>query len=176
MNENIESILNALTDVAQAAANKARSLTSIAKSNVNILTEQEKLKKAYADLGRLYYRDFITGEEPDDAEYLPLCDRITEIVKDIQGLRETIDLAKTKPEKKEDIVIADEDIDLALAAEIKELHADLDELNEELADLEEERKELEEAKAEIEAEIKELSEKPEPPAEEPIKLEPPTEE
>ena len=50
MNENLESILNALTGAAQNAATRAKSLGSIAKSNFSILTEQEKLKKAYAEL------------------------------------------------------------------------------------------------------------------------------
>lgn len=163
MNENLESIINALSDVAQAAASKARSLTAIAKSNVNILTEQEKLKKAYAELGKLYYRDFITGEEPDDAEYLPLCDKITELVKSIQTLRESIDDAKAKTEKEVDaeIVIDDEEIDKALKEELEDLNEDLKDVEEDLAELEEERKELESARAEIEAEIRELTEKTE---------------
>lgn len=160
MNESIEAILNTLTDMAQAAASKAKSLTSIAKSNVGILAEQEKLKKAYAELGKLYYRDFITGEEPDDAEYTPLCNNITELVKNIQTLRETIDEAKAKPENGT-IIIEDEDLDRALQEELAELNEDLQELEEELADLDEERRELEDAKAEIEAEIRELTAKPE---------------
>lgn len=159
MNEGFESILNALTGVAQSAVSKAKSLSSIAKSNVSILTEQEKLKKAYAELGKLYYRDYITGEEPDDAEYLPLCDNITELVKTIQTLRESIDDAKAGAEKDAEIVISDEELDKAIAEELEDLNEDLKDLEEELADLEEERKELEDAKAEIQAEIQELTEK-----------------
>ena len=162
MNESFESIINALTDVAQAAANKAKSLTTVAKSNFNLLSEQEKLKKAYAELGKLYYRDYVTGEEPDDAEYLPLCDKITELVKTISELRENINDAKAKSEKDAvsvdaEIIIDDEDIDKALAEELEDLNEELADLEEELADLEEERKELEEARDEIEAEIRELA-------------------
>ncbi len=164
MNESFESIINALTDVAQAAANKAKSLTSIAKSNVNLLTEQEKLKKAYAELGKLYYRDYITGEEPDDAEYLPLCDKISELVKGIQELRTNIDNARATAEK--EVIIEDEEIDKALNEELEDLNDDLKDLEEELADLDEERKQLEEEKAEIEKEIRELTEKAEEKVEE----------
>lgn len=169
MNESFESILSALTGAAQAAANKAKSLGSIAKSNVNILTEQEKLKRAYADLGKLYYRDFITGEEPDDAEYMPLCDDITALIKSIQSLRESIDSAKTGAPK--DVVLDEEDLDKAIAEELEDLNDDLKDLDEELADLEEERRELEEARAEIEAEIRELTEKAEDaPKEGPVEI------
>ena len=163
MNESFESILNALTGAAQAAANKAKSLGSIAKSNVNILTEQEKLKKAYAELGKLYYRDYITGEEPDDAEYLPLCDKISEMVKGIQDLRSNIDAAKANAEK--EVIIEDEELDKAISEELEDLKDDLKDVEEDLADLEEERKELEDAKAEIEAEIRELTGKAEEKAE-----------
>lgn len=155
MNENLESIINAFADVAQTAMNKAKSLSSIAKSNVSIFTEQEKLKKAYAELGKLYYRDYVTGEEPDDAEYIPVCAKITDLVKRIQELRESIEDAKTKSER--EVVIDDEDLEKAIAEELEDLNADLQDVEEDLAELEEERRELEEARAEIEAEIRELS-------------------
>ena len=164
MNESFESIISALTDAAQAAANKAKSLSAIAKSNVSILTEQEKLKKVYAELGKLYYRDYITGEEPDDAEYLPLCDKISELVKGIQDLRSNIDAAKAKPEK--EVVLDEEDLDKAINEELEDLKEDLKDVEEDLADLDEERKELENEKAEIEEEIRQLTEKADEPAKE----------
>ena len=164
MNESFESIINALTDVAQTAANKAKSLTAIAKSNISLLGEQDKLKKAYAELGKLYYRDYITGEEPDDAEYLPLCDRITELVKGIQELRENIDQAKAKPERQE----SEEELE-ELKEELADLDEELSDLEEEFADLEEERKELERTREELAAKLAELEvveEAPTEPAEE----------
>ena len=172
MNDSFESIISALTDVAQSAANKARSLGAVAKSNIDLFTEQEKLKKAYTELGKLYYRDYVTGEEPDDAEYLPLCDKITELVKSIDGLRGNIETARSKREK--EVIIEDEEIDKALAEELEDLNDelkdvddDLKDLEEEMADLEAERKELEEQRAEIEAEIRELTVKAEEVPEEP---------
>lgn len=159
MNESIESLINALADVAQSAANKAKSLKTIAKSNIGIISEQDKLKKAYAELGKLYYRDYVTGEEPDDSEYLPLCDKISELVKSIQSLRDDIDLAKAKPEK-DDEPDAEE-----LKEEIADLNEELDEICEELADLEAERSELEQTREELEAKLSALEVAPE--AEEP---------
>lgn len=161
MNENLESLINALTEVAQTAANKAKSLTSIAKSNINIMSEQEKLKRAYTELGKLYYRDYVTGEEPDDAEYLPLCDRIAELVQNIQGLRDNIEQAKAKPEKPHE-----EDPD-ELREELAELEEELADLEEEFSDLEEERKELEQTREELAAKLADLTVAEEPAPEAP---------
>lgn len=155
MNEGLENIINALSDVAQLAASKAKSLTAIAKSNINLLSEQEKLKKAYAELGKLYYRDYATGEEPDDSEYLPICERISELVKNIQGLRENIDQAKAKPQKE------DEDDPEKIREELAELEEDLEELEEALAELEEERTELNQSREELEAKLSALEVAPE---------------
>ena len=94
INDSIESLKNFVNDAAQAAAKYTKSAASIAKANFNILAEQDKQKKAYLELGKLYYRDFITGEEPDDAEYLPLVERISETVKAIEELKASIEDAK----------------------------------------------------------------------------------
>ncbi len=94
INDSIESLKNFANDAAQAAAKYTKSAASIAKANFNILAEQDKQKKAYLELGKLYYRDFITGEEPDDAEYLPLVERISETVKAIEELKASIEDAK----------------------------------------------------------------------------------
>lgn len=149
MNENLETLINALSDFAQTAASKAKTIGTIAKSNINILGEQEKLKKAYADLGRLYYRDYITGEEPDDAEYLPLCSNITELVKSIQDLRESIDKAKAGPEKSEDDKKEPEQSEEELREELSDLDEELSELQDEINDLLEEQSTLIKAREEL---------------------------
>ena len=91
LNDSFEILKNLLSDTVQAAAKATRGAAAATKANLNILSEQDRLKKAYLELGKLYYRDFITGEEPDDAEYLPLCDAITEATKNIESLRGTVE-------------------------------------------------------------------------------------
>lgn len=102
-NETFENIKNKAAVAAQAAAGKAKNLAQISKANIDIRAEQDKQKKAYTELGKLFYRDFITGEESDEAEYLPWCDKVTESVRKVNELRELIDSlkAKDKPEAEE---------------------------------------------------------------------------
>ena len=133
-NESLETLKGLVAEAAQAAARVTRNAASATKSNISILTEQEKQKKAYLELGKLYYRDFITGEEPDDAEYLPLCDAITEATKNIEALRGELEEAKAailKPVKEE----AAEEPAVDLEAELSNLHKELDELERDLAKL-----------------------------------------
>lgn len=66
---------------------KAGSLSGMAKANVAIFQEEDKIKKAEAELGRLYYNDFITGAEANAEAYQAVCDRITASKVLIEGLK-----------------------------------------------------------------------------------------
>ena len=92
--DNFEAFKEAAAGVAQNAAQKTRLLATIAKDNLAILSEEDKIKKAQTELGKLYYKDFIMDKEPDEAEYLPWCDKITASRKNIETLREEIAQAK----------------------------------------------------------------------------------
>ena len=139
-NGSLETLKGLFAEAAQTAARVTRSAASVTKSNLSILSEQEKQKKAYLELGKLYYRDFITGEEPDDAEYLPLCEAITEATKNIEALRG--DLETAKDEVRSAFVRPVQEAEAEeergdLEAELEQLHKDLDELEQELAKMEE---------------------------------------
>lgn len=95
-NETFENIKTKASEAAQVAATKAKNLAQIAKANIDIRAEQDKQKKAYNELGKLFYRDFITGEEADEAEYMPWCDKVTESVRKVNELRDLIDELKAK--------------------------------------------------------------------------------
>jgi DNA repair exonuclease SbcCD ATPase subunit len=133
LNDSLEALKSFVAEAAQAAARVTKNAAAVTKSNINILTEQDKQKKAYLELGKLYYRDYITGEEPDDAEYLPLCEAITEAAKNIEALRGEVETAKAnfKPAKEEE---AEEPVNFE--EELENLHKELDELGENLAKLE----------------------------------------
>ena len=64
------------------------------KANFNILAEEEKVKKAQLELGKVYYKNFISGEDTDLAECLPLCEKITESLKLIESLKAEIEQAR----------------------------------------------------------------------------------
>jgi len=87
-------------ETAHEAAKKTKQLAAIAKANLSIYAEEDKIKKAQLQLGKLYYRDYAVGEEMDNAEYLPWCQKIDESKKLIAELKDYID--KLKAEAPED--------------------------------------------------------------------------
>ena len=66
--ENFEAAKNIAVEAAQTAAAKAKELAAVAKANISIYAEEDKVKKAEIELGKLYYRDYAVGEELDTAE------------------------------------------------------------------------------------------------------------
>lgn len=140
LNDSFEVLKNMLTDFAQVATRMTKSAAAVTKANINILSEQDKLKKAYMELGKLYYRDYITGEEPDDAEYLPLCDAITEATQNIDNLRTTVqDIRSAKDDDLTEEASEAEEAPVEEAAdqitqEIENLNKDLDDLKKNLED------------------------------------------
>ena len=92
--DTIENLREKASEAAQAAAKKTKKLAEIAKANVSIYAEEDKIKKAEAELGKLYYRDYAVGEEMDTAEYLPWCQKIDESKQTIADLRDYIEELK----------------------------------------------------------------------------------
>lgn len=98
LSENFESVKNFAVGAAQTATQKAKVLAAVAKANVSIYAEEDKIRKAEAQLGKLYYRDYAVGEEMDTAEYLPWCQKIDESKKLIAELKDYIDDVKAGEE------------------------------------------------------------------------------
>ena len=96
--ENFEAAKNMAVEAAQTAAAKAKELAAVAKANIAIYAEEDKVKKAEIELGKLYYRDYAVGEELDTAEYLPWCQKIDESKKLIAELKDYIDDVKADDE------------------------------------------------------------------------------
>ena len=119
--ENFEAAKNMAVEAAQTAAAKAKELAAVAKANISIYAEEDKVKKAEIELGKLYYRDYAVGEEPDTAEYLPWCQKIDESKKTIAELKDFIASLREDGEPAEaeteaaptdddfEIVVADDD-------------------------------------------------------------------
>ncbi len=101
INEKIENVKGKVTQASGIAIQKAKDMGIIAKSKVAIKTEEDKIKKAQLELGKLYYKDYIAGETPDAAEYTPWCEKINESKLAIEDLKATIDELKKKPEVEE---------------------------------------------------------------------------
>ena len=78
MKETMETLKCKAVHVAAGAAQTARLVALISKKKFAILAEQDKIRRCYTQLGKVYYKDYVTDEEPDDAEYDPLCERISQ--------------------------------------------------------------------------------------------------
>ena len=96
MKETMETLKCKAVHVAGSAAQTARLVALISKKKFAILAEQDKIRRCYTQLGKVYYKDYVTDEEPDDAEYDPLCERISQSFRRINRLRLELEAAKTK--------------------------------------------------------------------------------
>lgn len=94
--ESIGTLREKAGEAAQVAARKSKKLAEIAKANISIYTEEDKIKKAENELGKLYYRDYAVGEELDVAEYLPWCQKIDEAKQTIADLRDYVEELKAE--------------------------------------------------------------------------------
>ena len=94
MNENVEALKDKAVDAAQAAARAAKLVAILSQKKLLIAREQEKIRRNYTRLGRIYYKDYVTDEEPDEAEYKPLCEAISNSFRYINDLKDDIVDAK----------------------------------------------------------------------------------
>ena len=74
-------------ELADTGAAKAKEITEIGKLKVNNSAEQEAIRKAYSELGKLYYAE--RGSAPE-AAYADACQRITDSLARISYTNERI--------------------------------------------------------------------------------------
>ena len=79
---------------ADTAVSKTRTMASIGRVKLAISSEEDKLKKAYTELGRLFYRDYQAQAEADMTEYQPWCDRAADAREQIQRLTQELETLK----------------------------------------------------------------------------------
>lgn len=70
-----DAIMNRIGAMAQSGVAKAKDLAEIAKLKVNNAAEQDAIRKAYIEIGKLYFAQH--GADPDPA-FAALCAQITE--------------------------------------------------------------------------------------------------
>ena len=81
---------------ADTAVSKTRTVASIGRVKLAISSEEDKLKKAYTELGRLFYRDYQAQAEADMTEYQPWCDRAADAREQIQRLTKELETLKAE--------------------------------------------------------------------------------
>lgn len=116
--DNLTNLKDKAAEAAQIAAKKTKKMAEIAKANVSIYAEEDKIKKAEAELGKLYYRDYAVGEDMDVAEYLPWCQKIDEAKQTIADLQDYI--SELKAEQVDMDLDIDDDVTEADFAEVDE--------------------------------------------------------
>ena len=94
MKENMEAMKEKAVDAAQTAARAAKLVAIISQKKLLIAREQEKIRRNYTRLGKVYYKDYVTDEEQDEAEYKPLCEEISNSFRYINELKDDIADAK----------------------------------------------------------------------------------
>ena len=70
-----DAIMSKVSEVAQSGVAKAKDLAEIAKLKVNSASERDAIKKAYAEIGKLYYAQHADNPDP---EFAALCAKIAE--------------------------------------------------------------------------------------------------
>lgn len=69
-----EALKDKAKDLAQTGVNKSKQLGEIAKLNLANVSEEDAIRKAYIEIGKLYYAE--RGMAPEPA-YAALCEKIT---------------------------------------------------------------------------------------------------
>lgn len=70
-----EALKSRVTELAQGGVSKAKELMEVGKLKVNNATEEDAIRKAYTEIGKLYFAQH--GMDPDPA-YAALCAKIVE--------------------------------------------------------------------------------------------------
>ncbi len=90
---------------ADTAVKQTKTAAAIGKTKLAIASEEDKLKKAYTELGRLFYRDYEVQAETELEEYLPWIDKCAEAKAQIAALTEELEALKAEAAKKEEPVV-----------------------------------------------------------------------
>ena len=72
--DTFDTLKDKATDLAQAGVAQSKRLAEIAKLKMSNMAEEDAIKKAYIEIGKLYYAE--QGASPDGA-YAAACERIT---------------------------------------------------------------------------------------------------
>ena len=134
------------TDLAQAGVAQSKRLAEIAKLKTANMGEEDAIKKAYVEIGKLYYAE--KGHAPDGA-YAAACEKITAAKAAIEANNDRIAELKDTTD--------DEPVDVVEVIDEAEATAEdfVDEAKEAAAEVAEE---IKEAAAEVVEEVKEIVE------------------
>jgi hypothetical protein len=106
--DTIGSVAGKTRDLAGNVADKAKDVSRIAKLNIEISTEKDTIKKAYIEIGKLYYE---THKDDPDGFFVQLCDEITVATESIKSKEAEIAEIKAATQDGEpDVVVEFENV------------------------------------------------------------------
>lgn len=82
-------ITKKVTETAKSAAKKSGDIVEVTKLNISITGEEEKIKRAYDDIGKIVYESFARGEKIADP-FKQYCEKVGEYEKKIEEMRQKI--------------------------------------------------------------------------------------
>lgn len=91
----------AATNAAEVAVKQTKTAAAVGKVKLAIAGEEDKLKKAYTELGRLFYRDYEAQAEAEMEEYQPWIDKAADAKDAIARLTAELETIKAENAKKE---------------------------------------------------------------------------
>lgn len=91
--------------VAETAVKQTKTAANIGKVKLAIASEEDKLKKCYTELGRIFFRDYEEQSEAVMEEYQPWCDKAAEAKAQIAALNQQLEeiRAENAPEAPADM-------------------------------------------------------------------------
>lgn len=106
---------------AKTAAQQTKTVASIGRVKLAIASEEDKIKKAYTEVGRLFYRDYEVGVELSMDDYQVWCDKISDAKGQIVLLNEELERLRTASPAEEEPEVA---IEAGLSEEPPEAEAE----------------------------------------------------
>lgn len=89
----LDNLKDKAKDLAQSGVSISKQLSEIAKLNLNNVAEEDAIKKAYIEIGKLYYAE--RGMAPE-AAYTALCQKITAAKVNIEENKSRIEAIKAE--------------------------------------------------------------------------------
>ena len=86
-------------NVAQNAVQQTKTLAAVGRVKLAIASEEDKMKKAYTELGKLFYRDYEAQTEADMTDYEPWCGKVADAKAQIQRLNEELEKLHAEPQE-----------------------------------------------------------------------------
>ncbi len=98
-------VAGAAGSVAQTAAKQTKALAAIGRVKLSITAEEDKIKRSYIELGRLFYQNYENATDIAAEDYQPWCDRVTDAKVQISRLNEELAQLRAEAQATDEIEI-----------------------------------------------------------------------